>query len=83
VFVLAGDLVGETLMPPAVSASLYRAVSGISGVELVRDAIDAAGRHGVAIARTEHGVRRELIFDKKTYSYLGYRAIAVEDTRGG
>ncbi|WP_330306520.1 MULTISPECIES: CU044_5270 family protein [unclassified Streptomyces] len=72
-FVLVGDLVGESLLPPDVAAALFRAAAKIPGVVVVPDSVDAAGRHGVAVARVDSGEREELIFDKKTKEYLGER----------
>ncbi|MGI5197310.1 CU044_5270 family protein [Streptomyces sp. CA-288835] len=82
-FVLVGDLVSESLMPPAQAAALYRAATKISGVFVIDDAVDAAGRHGVAVARIDDGERTELIFDKKTKEFLGERGVAVEDMQSG
>jgi hypothetical protein len=82
-FVLVGDLARESLMPPAQAAALYRAAARISGVFVIDDAVDAAGRHGVAIARVEDGERHELIFDKETREFLGERVVAVEDLPWG
>ncbi|MFD9910689.1 CU044_5270 family protein [Streptomyces sp. NPDC059063] len=72
-FVLVGDLIYESLMPPEQAAALYLAAARIPGVELVDDAVDAAGRHGVAIAWKDDEVRQELIFDKRTKQFLGER----------
>jgi hypothetical protein len=82
-FVLVGDLVRESLMPPAQAAALYRAAAKISDVFVIDDTVDAAGRHGVAVARVDRGQRWELIFDKKTKEYLGGRNVAVEDLPWG
>ncbi len=82
-FVLVGDLARESLMPPEQAAALYRAAAKISGVFVIDDAVDAAGRHGVAVARVDDGERRELIFDKKTKEFLGERQVAVEDLPWG
>jgi hypothetical protein len=82
-FVQVGDLLFETLMPPAQSAALYRAAARIPGVVVVPDAVDAAGRHGVAVARVNDGEREELIFDKETKQFLGERIVAVEDLPDG
>ncbi|MFI6014941.1 CU044_5270 family protein [Streptomyces sp. NPDC051243] len=82
-FVLVGDLARESLMPPAQAAALYRAAARISGVFVIDDAVDAAGRHGVAVARVDDGERTELIFDKETKEFLGEREVAVEDQPGG
>jgi hypothetical protein len=80
-FVLVGDLIREALVPPAQSAALYRAAARIPGVTVVKDAVDAAGRHGLAIARvdSESLTRDEWIFDKKTHEFLGERSVAGAD----
>jgi hypothetical protein len=82
-FVQVGDLLFEGLVPPAQSAALYRAAAKIAGVVVVPDAVDAAGRHGVAVARVNDGERQELIFDKETKQFLGERIVAVEDLPDG
>lgn len=80
VFGLAADLLRDNLVPPAVQAAIYRALPRIPGVQLQRDAVDAAGRHGVAFARVDDGhIRAEIILDPRTYQYLGWRQIVVED----
>ncbi|MDX3226617.1 CU044_5270 family protein [Streptomyces sp. ME19-01-6] len=83
-FVLAGDLL-RGMMPPKVSAALYRAVAKIPGVVVVPDAVDAAGRHGVAVARVDSynpGQRDEWIFGEKTDEYLGTRTVALKSSHG-
>ncbi len=49
-FTTIGDLLRESIAPPQVSAALYKAAALIPGVTVVPDAVDAAGRHGVAVA---------------------------------
>jgi hypothetical protein len=75
----ATDLIDRPA-PPRVRAALFRAIARIPGVRLVADSVDAAGRHGVAIARTQDGVRDELVFDPATHRYLGDRDVV---TRSG
>lgn len=79
-FVTIGELLREQLVPPEVSAALYRAAAMIPGVTVVDDAVDAAGRHGVAVARTHDGERVEWIFDRQTLEYRGERGVMVRDT---
>ncbi|WP_369034432.1 CU044_5270 family protein [Streptomyces adonidis] len=75
-FVLFGDLIRETLMPPKVSAALYRAAAKIPGVEVVPDVKDTEGRTGIAVTRTgADGEEQQLIFDRKTYTFLGERVL--------
>ncbi|MFH9087417.1 CU044_5270 family protein [Streptomyces sp. NPDC017673] len=83
-FVLVGDLLQDAIVPPRRSAALYRAVARIPGVTVVPDAVDAAGRHGVAIARKDpdNPTRDEWIFDRRTHEFLGERSVATEDYTG-
>ncbi|TDD88726.1 CU044_5270 family protein [Actinomadura rubrisoli] len=74
-----GLLVNGNLVPPRLAAAFYRAAAKIPGVVMVPDAVDAAGRHGVAVARVQGPVRSEWIFDKKTFAYLGERSVLVKD----
>ena len=80
VFGFIGDVLRDNLAPPGVQAAIFRALPMIPGVQLQRDAVDAAGRHGVAFARVhDRHIRVELILDPRTYQYLGLRQIAVRD----
>ncbi|MFF0753187.1 CU044_5270 family protein [Streptomyces sp. NPDC004267] len=79
-FVTIGDLLREQMAPPKVGAALYRAAARIPGVTVVDDAVDAAGRHGVAVARVHAGERTEWIFDRNTLEFLGERSVMAEDT---
>ncbi|MFH9297194.1 CU044_5270 family protein [Streptomyces sp. NPDC017520] len=83
-FSTIGDLLREQVVPPKLAAGLYRAAARIPGVVLVDDSVDAAGRHGIAIARTdeEDGARTEWIFDRETYTYLGERTVQTRDVEG-
>ncbi|MEU8260461.1 CU044_5270 family protein [Micromonospora sp. NPDC048999] len=76
-FITIGDLIRESYLPPRVLAAAFQAAAGIPGVEVVPNVADAAGRPGVAVAREDHGIRHELIFDAKTYRFLGERSIVV------
>jgi len=53
-------------------------------VVVVDDAVDALGRHGVAVARLDEtsGEREEWIFDKKSHVYLGERNVQVRQLKG-
>ncbi|MDX3246574.1 CU044_5270 family protein [Streptomyces sp. ME18-1-4] len=82
VFNQIGDLLREQIMPSANAAAFYRATARIPGVTELPDAVDAAGRHGIAIARedTADGTRTEWIFDRSTLDYLGERTVFSRDT---
>ncbi|MFC8623219.1 CU044_5270 family protein [Streptomyces anulatus] len=83
-FSTIGDLLRGQVVPPKLAAGLYRAAARIPGVVLVDESVDAAGRHGVAIARTDEadGARTEWIFDRETYTYLGERTVQTRDVEG-
>ncbi|WP_026411335.1 CU044_5270 family protein [Actinomadura oligospora] len=80
-FQALGQLLGEQILPPELAAAIYRAAARIPGVVVVPDSVDAAGRHGVAVALVAYGERNEWIFDRKTLTYLGERGSMVEDTK--
>lgn len=83
-FVLVGDLLRDSIVPPKQSAALFRAVARIPGVTTVEGVKDATGRPGVAIARNDpfNPLRDEWIFDAKTYEFLGEREVATKDNAG-
>lgn len=79
-FATIGDLLAESYPPAELYPALFEAAAKIPGVVVVDDAVDAAGRHGVAVARLDDtsGQREEWIFDKKTHVYLGARNVQVK-----
>ncbi|MEU9045974.1 MULTISPECIES: CU044_5270 family protein [unclassified Kitasatospora] len=83
-FTTLGDLLIESYPSAQLSAALYRAAAKIPGVVQVDDAVDAVGRHGVAVARFEEktGQRTEWIFDSASFTFLGERTVQVEGTSG-
>ncbi|MFF7171923.1 CU044_5270 family protein [Streptomyces pseudovenezuelae] len=84
VFSLIGDLISGTVMPPANAAAFYRAAAMLPGVREIPDAVDAAGRHGIAITLDDTGfaTRDEWIFDKGTLALLGSRYYVTDPDRG-
>ncbi|MEU3649843.1 CU044_5270 family protein [Lentzea sp. NPDC034063] len=84
VFDAIGSKLQESLASNELSAALYRAAAKVPGVVLVPDAVDANGRHGVAVALTDKsGERTEWIFDRDKFDFLGERAYLVRDTDRG
>jgi hypothetical protein len=81
-FTTIGDLMRESVVPPDVAAALYQAAARIPGVEVVDDAVDALGRHGIAVARTHGGIREEWIFDRGSLQFLGERSVVVGEVEG-
>ncbi|WP_405558541.1 CU044_5270 family protein [Streptomyces sp. NBC_01171] len=84
VFSLIGDLISGAVMPPANAAAFYRAAARLPGVREIPDAVDAAGRHGIAITLDDTGfaTRDEWIFDKETLALLGSRYYLTDPDRG-
>ncbi|MDI2130643.1 CU044_5270 family protein [Yinghuangia seranimata] len=82
-FTAIGDLLTETWAPPQVTAALYQAAAKIPGVTVVESATDAAGREGIAVARTAHNEQTQWIFDRKTNTFLGDRTILTAPTDAG
>ncbi|MFE6547066.1 CU044_5270 family protein [Streptomyces sp. NPDC057746] len=83
-FTTIGDLLGESYPPAELYSALFKAAAKIPGVVVVQDAVDAVGRHGVAVARLDEtsGEREEWIFDRKSHVFLGERSVQVKETRG-
>ncbi|MGP4046313.1 CU044_5270 family protein [Streptomyces sp. 2A115] len=83
-FTTIGDLLGETYPPAELYSALFKTAAKIPGVVVVQDAVDAAGRHGVAVARLDEtsGQREEWIFDKQTNVFLGERVVQVRQNSG-
>ncbi|WP_433514230.1 CU044_5270 family protein [Nonomuraea sp. CA-143628] len=76
------SLVRESVVRPSLGAALYQVAAGLDGIVLIGDSVDAAGRPGLAVAMDEgDGTRSELIFDRKTYRYLGERTINTRDRK--
>ncbi len=82
-FSTIGSLLRGQLVPPELSAALYRAAEQIPGVFLVEDVKDAVGNDGLAVARVNDGQRIEWIFDEASYAYLGERIVQVEEDGTG
>lgn len=83
-FATIGDLLGESYPPAELYSALFKTAAKIPGVVVVDDAVDAVGRHGVAVARLDQtsGQREEWIFDKKTQVFLGKRIVQVNENSG-
>ncbi|MFI8966023.1 CU044_5270 family protein [Streptomyces sp. NPDC053493] len=82
-FTAIGTLLAETWSPPRVTAALYEAAARIPGTVGLPSATDAAGREGVAVARTAHGEQTQWIFDRTTSAFLGERTVLTRATAAG
>ena len=69
------DMLITYVMPPALTAELYRALGNIPGVTVDRHATDIAGRDGIgfkiAIPADEGGGFDELILNPETFALMG------------
>ena len=70
------------VLPPRFAAALFRAVARIPGTALLPTATDAAGAHGIGIARTAAGIRAELIFGPGTYRLTGQQYTVLRQAHG-
>jgi hypothetical protein len=79
-FEVIKDLLTTYVMPPALTAELYRALGGISGVTVDQHAVDVAGRRGIGFKMTfspgKGAPADELILDPETFALMGEQLIA-------
>ncbi|WP_460068399.1 CU044_5270 family protein [Streptomyces sp. YKOK-I1] len=80
-WLVAGDVFKTGLLPPKQSAALYRALLRVPGVVALPRSVDAVGRVGRALGRLvpNSSLRQEVVFDRKTYQFLGERDLYTED----
>ena len=83
-FVLIGDMLRESYLPPAFRAALYEATAELPGVKLLGEVRDPLGRPGigVAYANDKRGTREELIFSPETSWLLAEREVVVSPKSG-
>ncbi|MEV5827880.1 CU044_5270 family protein [Spirillospora sp. NPDC052242] len=82
---MLGAILRNNVLPPKLEAAVFRAIKQIPDVTLVEGRVDMSGRQAIALGRiTEGYIHEEILFDPKTYAYLGERAVAIRDhsTRG-
>lgn len=85
-FTLIGALLWAYVMPPALTAECYRALSNIPGVTADRHAVDVAGRAGIGFQITaprlptaDAPVRSvdQIILDPKTYDLMAIQRLSI------
>lgn len=78
-FVLIGDMLRNTYLPPAFRAALYRVTAELPGVELLGEVEDPVGRTGTGVSYTDanRGTTHELIFNPETSALLGEREVVA------
>lgn len=69
----------ETYVPPRSMAALFEVMADHPGLEIVEDATDGAGRHGVGLTWPQPPDQNEvtLVFDPETHVFLGTENTAV------
>ena len=65
------SLSGESYVRPRSRAALCEAAAKLPGMQVIPDAVDGAGRHGLGVAWTYSGGRMTLVFQPSTYLFLG------------
>jgi hypothetical protein len=81
-FITASDLIQVSYLRPAALAALFGALEKLPGVSVADHAVNAAGQHGVAVQQTFHGISNQLIFNPRTYAFIGAREVAVSASSG-
>lgn len=71
VFQAIGDLFTYYVMPPAVTAALYRAIALIPGVRVHRNAVDLAGQHGTGFVLYTDSIANDIILSPHSYRFMG------------
>ncbi|MGW0203009.1 CU044_5270 family protein [Nonomuraea sp. NPDC003201] len=66
-----GQVMSEQAVEQKVRAALFRALPMVQGVSVKQDAVDAAGRHGIALVYTGPWERFEIILSPEDYRFLG------------
>jgi hypothetical protein len=73
-------LSGQYVMPPKVRAAIYRYLAQQPGMKVNPDAVNLDGHPAIGLGRILEGyLSQELLFDKKTYTLIGERMVAVKD----
>jgi hypothetical protein len=72
----------QNLVPHRASALMFQALSQFKGIRVIDHATTLAGRKGIGVAAYDpsRGTLDELIFDPKTYLYIGNSEIALNST---
>jgi hypothetical protein len=74
-FSVISSLLATYVMPPRLTAELYRALGELRGVEVYRDVADVTGRHGIAFYLPAYPHARygaDIILNPRTYQLMGF-----------
>jgi hypothetical protein len=69
------SLFASYVMPPRLTAELYRALGDIPGIEVNPHAVDVSGRHGIAfVLRSRQNPRNSeaIILNPRTYQFMAF-----------
>lgn len=73
-------ILDKNLLPPSVTAALWRAAALIPGVTQAPGTVEVGGRQVIAVGRVQEGWRFEqLLLDPATHEFVGYRSVAIKD----
>jgi hypothetical protein len=73
-------ILDQNLLPPDVTAALWRAAALVPGVTQAAEPVRIDGRSAIAVGRVQYGWQFEqLLVDPDTYDYVGHRSIAIKD----
>ena len=64
------------------TTALFGALEKLPGVSVADHAVNAAGQPGVAVQQTFHGMSYQLIFNPRTYAFIGGREVSVSASAG-
>jgi hypothetical protein len=76
-FVAAGDLIRHQYLRPAAQAAVFEAVARIPEVKVVHGAVTVDGTRGIAVQRIFQGFSYQMIFNSRTYAFIGERQVVA------
>ncbi|MEV0643797.1 CU044_5270 family protein [Phytomonospora sp. NPDC050363] len=80
VFTRISVILDSHLLPPDVTAALWRAAGLVPGAKVSEETVEIDGREVIAAGRVQDGWRfDQLLLDPETHAYVGYRSVAVAD----
>jgi hypothetical protein len=80
---LTATLGNVQVIPPKLDKALFQAAASIAGTVVLRSVADAAGGHGIAVARNESAaLRTELIFAPRSYRFIGVQDVLTKGLPG-
>jgi hypothetical protein len=79
-FAAIGQILDTYFVKPARLAEFYRALGDLPGVSVNPDAVDIAGRHGVAFTMAlRGGIRLQIVLNSHDYRFMGYSINGISE----